>query len=54
MITVSMLATSLFLGGWNGPGVAIFPWLGLIYFLVKILFLFFLHLVARHAAEISL
>jgi len=29
MITVSMLATTLFLGGWNGPGVAQFPPLGL-------------------------
>src|SRR2546421_2805408 len=28
MITVSMLATTLFLGGWNGPGVAQFPLLG--------------------------
>src|SRR5439155_8668098 len=32
MITVSMLATTLFLGGWNGPGVAQFPLLGVVYF----------------------
>ena len=47
MITVSMLATSLFLGGWNGPGVAMFPWLGVIYFAVKILFFLFLYIWLR-------
>src|SRR6266700_4652579 len=47
MITVSMLATTLFLGGWNGPGVAIFPWLGVIYFAVKILFFIFLYIWLR-------
>ena len=35
MITVSMLATTLFLGGWNGPGVAQFPLLGVVYFVIK-------------------
>jgi len=34
MFTVSVLATTLFLGGWNGPGVATFPVLGVFYFLV--------------------
>jgi NADH-quinone oxidoreductase subunit H len=47
MITVSMLATSLFLGGWNGPGVSMFPWLGVIYFAVKILFFIFLYIWLR-------
>ena len=47
MITVSMLATTLFLGGWNGPGVALFPWLGLVYFLAKILFFLFLYIWLR-------
>ena len=47
MITVSMLASSLFLGGWNGPGVAMFPWLGVIYFTVKILFFIFLYIWLR-------
>jgi NADH-quinone oxidoreductase subunit H len=47
MITVSMLATTLFLGGWNGPGVAQFPWLGLVYFLLKILFFLFLYIWLR-------
>jgi len=42
MFTVSMLATTLFLGGWNGPFVHQLPWLGVFYFLGKvILFLFF-------------
>lgn len=42
MFTVSMLATTLFLGGWNGPFVQQVPWLGPFYFLGKVvLFLFF-------------
>src|SRR6266498_4161877 len=42
MFTVSMLATTLFLGGWNGPFVHQLPWLGIFYFLGKVvLFLFF-------------
>src|SRR5436190_20389189 len=47
MITVSMLATTLFLGGWNGPGVAQFPPLGVIYFFAKILFFLFLYIWLR-------
>src|SRR5262249_1594687 len=47
MFTVSMLATTLFLGGWNGPFVHKLPWLGVFYFLGKgILFFFFLILLA--------
>ena len=42
MFTVSMLATTLFLGGWNGPFVKQLPWLGVFYFLGKVVgFLFF-------------
>jgi len=42
MFTVSMLATTLFLGGWNGPFVHQLPWLGPFYFLGKVvMFLFF-------------
>jgi len=42
MFTVSMLATTLFLGGWNGPFVHQLPALGVFYFLGKVvLFLFF-------------
>ena len=47
MITVSMLATTLFLGGWNGPGVAQFPLLGGFYFFAKILFFLFLYIWLR-------
>lgn len=47
MITVSMLATSLFLGGWNGPFVSVVPWLGLVYFVIKILFFIFLYIWLR-------
>jgi NADH-quinone oxidoreductase subunit H len=47
MFTVSMLATTLFLGGWNGPGVAQFPWLGPIYFLGKVIFFLFLYIWLR-------
>jgi NADH-quinone oxidoreductase subunit H len=47
MITVSMLATTLFLGGWNGPGVAQLPLLGVFYFFAKILFFLFLYIWLR-------
>jgi NADH-quinone oxidoreductase subunit H len=47
MFTVSMLATTLFLGGWNGPGVAAFPVLGVFYFLVKVIFFLFLYIWLR-------
>jgi NADH-quinone oxidoreductase subunit H len=47
MITVSMLATTLFLGGWNGPGVAQFPLLGVLYFFGKIIFFLFLYVWLR-------
>lgn len=47
MITVSMLATTLFLGGWNGPFVDQFPILGVFYFAIKILFFLFLYIWIR-------
>ncbi len=47
MFTVSVLATTLFLGGWNGPGVAQFPLLGVAYFLLKITFFLFLYIWLR-------
>jgi NADH-quinone oxidoreductase subunit H len=47
MITVSVLATSLFLGGWNGPGVAQIPVLGVLYFTGKVLFFLFLYIWLR-------
>lgn len=47
MFTVSMLATTLFLGGWNGPGVQTFPALGVFYFLIKVIFFLFLYIWLR-------
>ena len=47
MFTVSVLATTLFLGGWNGPGVEQFPLLGVVYFLLKIIFFLFLYIWLR-------
>jgi NADH-quinone oxidoreductase subunit H len=47
MMTVSVLATTLFLGGWNGPGVEQLPWLGPVYFLGKVFFFLFLYIWLR-------
>ena len=47
MITVSMLASTLFLGGWNGPFVDQIPILGVAYFVIKILFFLFLYIWIR-------
>src|SRR5213080_1508357 len=47
MLTVSMLATTLFLGGWNGPWVASYPILGVFYFLIKVIFFLFLYIWLR-------
>src|ERR671921_613196 len=47
MFTVSMLATTLFFGGWQGPGVSVFPWLGIVWFLLKVSFFLFLYIWLR-------
>jgi NADH-quinone oxidoreductase subunit H len=47
MFTVSMLATTLFLGGWNGPFVKQIPWLGPLYFIGKVIFFLFLYIWLR-------
>lgn len=47
MFTVSMLATTLFLGGWNGPFVRQVPILGVFYFLGKVIFFLFLYIWLR-------
>jgi NADH-quinone oxidoreductase subunit H len=47
MFTVSMLATTLFLGGWQGPFVEQVPLLGIVYFLAKVVFFLFLYIWLR-------
>lgn len=47
MFTVSMLATTLFLGGWNGPFVHQLPLLGVFYFLGKVILFLFLYIWLR-------
>ena len=47
MFTVSMLATTLFLGGWQGPFVSVFPWIGIVWFLLKVTFFLFLYIWLR-------
>ena len=47
MFTVSMLATTLFLGGWQGPFVDVFPWIGIVWFLLKVVFFLFLYIWLR-------
>lgn len=41
IITVAGLATTLFLGGWHGPWVTDYPWLGPVWFLVKVVCIIF-------------
>jgi NADH-quinone oxidoreductase subunit H len=48
LITASAIATTLFLGGWNGPGVERFPLLSLFYFAIKVLALIFLAMWIRY------
>jgi NADH-quinone oxidoreductase subunit H len=47
MFTVSVVATVLFLGGWQGPFVRDFPLLGPVYFLGKVFFFLFLYIWLR-------
>ncbi|HKX32608.1 MAG TPA: NADH-quinone oxidoreductase subunit NuoH [Blastocatellia bacterium] len=47
MLTVSVLASALFLGGWSGPGVNALPWLGPLYFLFKVLLFMLLYIWLR-------
>lgn len=42
LITSASLTTTLFLGGWSGPFVSQYPWLGLVYFGLKVLILIFI------------
>jgi len=45
MVTVSAVATSLFLGGWHGPFLP--PWLGWMWFLLKVSVLVFIYIWMR-------
>ena len=47
MFTVSVLAATLFLGGWQGPFVEQVPLLGVFYFLGKVVFFLFLYIWLR-------
>jgi NADH-quinone oxidoreductase subunit H len=47
MIAASAVAVTLFLGGWRGPFVDQFPFLGLPYFAGKVLALIFLYIWVR-------
>jgi NADH-quinone oxidoreductase subunit H len=42
VITSSSVAATLFFGGWMGPGVGTYPWLSIVYFLIKVFVLVFL------------
>lgn len=41
MIAICMIGASLFLGGFWGPGVAAYPWLGPLYLFIKVVVLLF-------------
>lgn len=47
MTTVSVLAATVFLGGWQGPFVGTYPWLGFIWFIGKVFFFLFLYIWLR-------
>ena len=47
MTTVSVLAATVFLGGWQGPFVSSLPWLGFVWFMAKVFFFLFLYIWLR-------
>ncbi len=47
IVVASALAAALFLGGWHGPFAAQYPLLGVVYFIVKIVFMLFLFVWVR-------
>jgi NADH-quinone oxidoreductase subunit H len=47
VIVLSFIISTIFLGGWQGPGVEQWPLLGVIYLLVKVVFMVFLILWIR-------
>lgn len=48
LITASSISTTLFFGGWNGPFVGRLPFLGPVYFTVKVLALIFMAMWIRY------
>ncbi len=48
LITASSISTTLFFGGWNGPFVGRLPYLGPVYFIVKVLALIFIAMWIRY------
>ena len=46
-VVMSCITTTMFLGGWQGPGVAQLPLLGVVYFLIKVAAVIFLVLWVR-------
>ena len=47
LITAASVATTLFLGGWNGPGTEAYPLLSLVWFLAKVFVLIFIYIWIR-------
>lgn len=45
--TISILGALLFLGGWRGPGVELYPTLGLVYVIIKTIFVYMLMMIVR-------
>jgi len=48
LITASSISTTLFFGGWNGPFVGRLPYLGPVYFTVKVFVLIFMAMWIRY------
>jgi NADH-quinone oxidoreductase subunit H len=49
IVVISSLLTTLFLGGWHGPLVERFPWMGFIWFALKTLFFITMFVLLRGA-----
>ncbi len=47
LITVTSIATTLYFGGWNGPFVSRFPFLSLVYFVLKVFVFIFIFMWIR-------
>lgn len=47
LITVTSIATTLYFGGWSGPGAATYPVLGLLYFILKVFVFIFIFMWIR-------